>query len=140
MIQHFERFVNKKNKNPLKKQRILACTSKFDFITERTFHSLRVTAPTQQRSEKASRRRKLIGKAPLRKRISPKRACKNAHQFPMGKVKSNPTRAFSADCFVSIPYGKGKVEHARKNCPLIFVSIPYGKGKARISISQRACR
>ena len=89
MIQHVERFVNKKTKNPLKKQRILACKAKFDFITERTFHSLWVTAPMQQRSEKTSRRRRLIGKAPLRKRIGSKRAYDHAHQFPMGKVKSN---------------------------------------------------
>ena len=87
MIQHVERFVNKKNKNPLKKQRILACTAKFDFITERTFRSLWVTAPMQQRSEKASRRRRLIGKAPLRKRKSQSVRMITAHQFPMGKVK-----------------------------------------------------
>ena len=85
----------------------------------------------QQRSEKASRRRRLIGKAPLRKRISPKRACENAHQFPMGKVKGGAQKTSLCYGYVSIPYGKGKVTNTLEVFRQCMYQFPMGKVKSR---------
>ena len=96
-----------------------------------------VTAPMQQRSEKASRRRRLIGKAPLRKRISPKRAYESRTSIPYGKGKDRKDTGRRALLWVSIPYGKGKGEHADGRSSSRHVSIPYGKGKANHKNAQK---
>ena len=90
----------------------------------------------QQRSEKASRRRRLIGKAPLQKRISPKRAYDNRTSIPYGKGKDVWVCDGMRTVKVSIPYGKGKVILSIIIATTAVISIPYGKGKGGLVIEE----